>query len=207
MNVNIDAMELVAANGRVNFITKNEDGSTNQFSHFGKIKGEAKWAKVLEPDQYDNYAVDIYGDFSHVVEEAQAIAEKTKELVEAAGKKVNGVADVTKENAEGGQYVQFKRKGSKGDGSPNTPPKIYNAQGSLVENWSKLIGNGSKIGVAYYLAPYYMASTKMVGVSLKFYAVQVIDLVEYSGGGGGGSPFDNETDEDVPFDSDGDSEY
>jgi hypothetical protein len=207
MNVNIDAMELVAGKGRVNFISKNDDGSTNQFSHFGKIKGEAKWAKVLEPDQYDNFAVDIYGDYSHVVEEAEAIAEKARELVEAAGKQVNGVADVTKENAEGGQYVQFKRKGSKADGSPNTPPKIYNASGALVENWSKLIGNGSKVGVAYYLAPYYMASTKMVGVSLKFYAVQVIDLVEYSGGGGNSSPFDNESGEPVPFDDTGDSEY
>lgn len=208
MNVNIDAMELSAGNGRVNFITKNDNGTTNQFSHFGKIKGAAKWAKVLEPDQYDNYAVDIYGDFSHVVEEAEAIAEKAKELVEAAGKKVNGIASIAKENAEGGEYIQFKRKGSKADGSPNTPPKIYNAAGSLVEGWNKLIGNDSKVGVAYYLAPYYMASTKMVGVSLKFYALQVIDLVEYSGGGGNNtSPFDNESGEDVPFDSDGDSEY
>lgn len=207
MNTNTNAMELVAANGRVNFITKNDDGSTNQFSHFGKIKGTAKWCKILEPDQYDNYAVDIYGDLSHVVEEAQAIAEKAKELVEAAGKKVNGVADVTKENAEGQEYLQFKRKGSKADGSPNTPPKIYNASGSHVEGWNKLVGNGSTVGVAYYLAPYYMASTKMVGVSIKFYALQVIDLVEYSGGGGNSSPFDNESGEDVPFSDDGDSEY
>lgn len=207
MNVNIDAMELVAGKGRVSFISKNDDGSTNQFSHFGRIKGEAKWCKVLEPDQYDNYAVDIYGDFSHVQEEAEAIGAKAAELVEASGKTVNGIASPTKENNDGVEYVQFKRKGSKADGTPNTPPKIYNAQGSLVENWSKLIGNGSKLGVAYYLAPYYMASTKMVGVSLKFYAVQVIDLVEYSGGGGNNSPFDNESGDDVPFDTDEDSEY
>lgn len=207
MNVNIDGMELVSGNGRVSFISKNDDGSTNQFSHFGRIKGTGKWCKVLEPDQYDNYAVDIYGDLSHVEEEANAILEKTRELVEASGKKVAGLADVLKENKEGGEYIQFKRKGSKGDGSPNTPPKIYNAAGSLVENWDKLIGNGSKLGVAYFLSPYYMASTKMVGVSLKFYAVQVIDLVEYSGGGGNSSPFDNESGESVPFDTDGDSEY
>lgn len=207
MNVNIDGMELVAGKGRVNFISKNDDGSTNQFTHFGKIKGEAKWAKIIEPDQYDNYAVDIYGDYSHVVEEAEAMAEKARELVEASGKKVNGVADVVKENAEGGTYVQFKRKGSKADGSPNTPPKVYNAAGSHVEGWDKLVGNGSKVGVAYYLAPYYMASTKMVGVSMKFYAIQIIELNEYSGGGGNNSPFDNESGEDVPFDTDGDNEY
>jgi len=192
---------------RINFITKNDDGTTNQFTHFGRVKGEAKWAKILEPDQYDNFAVDIYGDFSHVVEEAQEIAAKAKELVEAAGKKVNGVADPTKENKEGVEYVQFKRKGSKADGSPNTPPKVYNASGTLVEGWDKLIGNGSKVGVAYMLSPYYMASTKMVGVSMKFYAVQVIDLVEYAGGGGSNSPFDNESGETVPFDTDSDEEY
>ena len=207
MNVNIDGMELLAGKGRVSFISKNEDGSTNQFSHFGRIKGEAKWCKVLEPDQYDNYAVDIYGDITHVVEEAQAIAEKAKELVEASGKKVAGVANIIKENNEGGEYIQFKRKGTKADSTPNTPPKIYNASGSHVEGWDKLVGNGSKVGVAYHLAPYYMASTKMVGVSLKFYAVQVIDLVEYSGGGGNNSPFENESGETVPFDTDGDSEY
>jgi hypothetical protein len=207
MNVNIDAMELMAGKGRVSFISKNDDGSTNQFSHFGTLKGEAKWAKVLEPDQYDNYAVDIYGDFSHVQEEAEAIAAKAAELVEAAGKKVQGIADVVKENNEGVEYVQFKRKGSKADGSPNTPPKIYNASGAHIEGWDKLIGNGSKVGVAYYLAPYYMASTKMVGVSLKFYALQVIDLVAYSGGGGGSSPFGNESGEDVPFDTEEEAEY
>ena len=199
MNLNIDAMELVAGKGRVSFVSKNEDGTTNQFSHFGKIKGTAKWCKVLEPDQYDNYAVDMYGDVSHIQAEAEAIAEKAKELVEASGKKVAGIADAIKTDNEGTNFVQFKRKGSKKDGSPNTPPKIYNAQGSHVEGWSKLIGNGSKVSVAYYLAPYYMASTKMVGVSLKFYAIQVIDLVEYKAGSGGGSPFDNESDEDAPF--------
>lgn len=207
MNVNIDTMELVAANGRINFIVKKDDGSTDRFSHFGKVKGEAKWCKVLEPDQYDNYAVDIYSNFGHVIEEAQAIAEKAKELVEAAGKKVNGVADIAKENNEGVEYVQFKRKGSKADGTPNTPPKIYNAAGSHVEGWNKLVGNGSTVGVAYIISPYYMASTKMVGASLQFYALQVIDLVEYSGGGGNSSPFDNESGEDVPFSTDGDDEY
>lgn len=207
MNVNIDAMELVAGKGRVSFVSKNEDGSTNQFSHFGKIKGVAKWCKVLEPDQYDNYAVDIYGDISHIQAEAKAIAEKAKELVEASGKKVAGIAESVKEDNEGVQYVQFKRKGSKQDGTPNAKPKIYNAQGLHVEDWDKLIGNGSKLGVAYYLAPYYMASTKMVGVSLKFYAIQIIDLVAYKSGGGGASPFDNESDEEMVFEGAEDSEY
>jgi hypothetical protein len=201
MNAEVQNMELKAAKGRVNFVVKADDGTENNFTHFGRIKGEGKWCKVLEPDQYDNYAVDVYGDLGHITEECEAIIAKTKELVEAAGKKVNGTADFIKTDNDGGEYVQFKRKGTKFDGSANTRPKIYNAQGSLVEGWDKLIGNGSKVAVAYQINPYYMASTKMVGVSLKFYAIQVIELVEYAGGGGG-SPFDNESGEDVPFDTD-----
>lgn len=205
MNTTVDTMELVAGKGRINFVTKNEDGTTNNFTHFGTIKGEGKWCKVLEPDQFDNYAVDIYGDVEHIKAEAEEINNKTKELVEAAGKKVNGIADFGKENDEGVEYIQFKRKGSKADGTPNTPPKVYDAQGKLQEEWDTLIGNGSKIGVAYMLSPYYMPSTKMVGVSCRFYAIQIIDLVEYKSGGGG-SPFGAEetadettTTEDMPF--------
>lgn len=205
MNKTVNEMELVAGKGRVNFVTKNEDGTTDHFTHFGTVKGEGKWCKVLEPDQYDNYAVDIYGDLSHVVEEAEAIRAKAKELVETSGKKVNGEADILKTNDEGVTYMQFKRKGSKVDGTPNTPPKIYDAQGKHDTEWNKLIGNGSKVGVAYMLSPYYMASTKMVGVSLKFYGLQVIELKEYQSGGGS-SPFANESGEDLPFDMD-DAEY
>ena len=200
-NVSVENMELKAGKGRVSFVVKDEGGNENNFSHFGTIKGEGKWCKVLEPDQYDNYAVDVYGDLTHVVQEAEGIIEKAKELLEAGGKKVNGTADIIKEDNEGNEYLQFKRKGSKADGEPNTPPKIYDKHGALVEGWDKLVGNGSKVGVAYMLSPYYMASTKMVGVSIKFYAIQVIELVEYKSGGGS-NPFGNESDEDAPFDTD-----
>ena len=203
-NIDVKDIELVSSNGRINFVTKKEDGTTANFTHFGTIKGTGKWCKVLEPDQYDNYAVDVYphgNTLNHFEEEATTIINKVKALVEASGKKVNGVQDIIKTDTDGVDFVQFKRKGTKGDGSQNTPPKVYNEHGLLVEDWSKLIGNGSKVGVAYLLTPYYMASSKMVGVSLKFYAVQVIDLVEYSGGGGNSSPFGNESDEETPFDS------
>lgn len=205
MNVDVSKMELVAGKGRVSFVTKKEDGTTDLFSHFGRITGKAKWCKVLEPDQYDNYAVDIFTDLTHIKEEIETIAQKTKELTEAAGKKVNGIQDYIKETNDGEEYVQFKRKGTKGDGTANTPPKIYDVQGRQVEGWDKLIGNGSQLGVAYMLSPYYMASTKMVGVSIKFYAVQVIKLEEYTGSTNN-SPFANESGEEAPFDTE-ESEY
>jgi hypothetical protein len=53
-----------------------------------------------------------------------------------------------------------------------------------------LIGNGSRVKVAFEPFPYIMQSTKKVGVSLRLKAVQVIDLVEY--GNSAASVFDEE---------------
>jgi hypothetical protein len=53
-----------------------------------------------------------------------------------------------------------------------------------------LIGNGSRVKVAFEPIPYVMASTKKAGVSLRLKAVQVIDLVEY--GNSAASVFDEE---------------
>ena len=82
---------------------------------------------------------------------------------------------------------------------------MYDAGGNKVVDWDKLVGNGSVVKVKYRVAPYYMSSTKMVGISYSFYAVQVINLVEFSQGdsgfggeSGGGS--------DAPFDTDAPSE-
>jgi hypothetical protein len=75
---------------------------------------------------------------------------------------------------------------------------MYDAGGNLVTDWDKLVGNGSKVKIKYRVAPYYMSSTKMVGLSFKFYAVQVINLVEFKQGDKG---FGDETDE-APFATD-----
>ena len=53
-----------------------------------------------------------------------------------------------------------------------------------------LVGNGSKVKVAFEPIPYVMPSTKKAGVSLRLKAVQVIDLVEY--GNSATSVFDEE---------------
>lgn len=45
-----------------------------------------------------------------------------------------------------------------------------------------LVGNGSEIRVVSYANPYFMASTKTVGVSHIWSKMQIIDLVEFSGG-------------------------
>ncbi len=58
-------------------------------------------------------------------------------------------------------------------------PAIFDAKGKPMQEAK--IGGGSKVKVAYELIPYYTASAG-AGVSLRLKAVQVIDLVEFSGG-------------------------
>lgn len=77
-------------------------------------------------------------------------------------------------------------------------PLVVDAKGSpivkldsdgKVLNGDFKIGNGSLVRCHYVPLPYYMASTKTVGVSLQIKAVQVIKLVEF---GGSGYDFDEE---------------
>ena len=58
-----------------------------------------------------------------------------------------------------------------------------------VLNGDFKIGNNSVVRCHYVPMPYYMASTRTVGVSLQLKAVQVINLVEF---GGSGFDFDEE---------------
>lgn len=166
---------------------------------FGFVKGTSKWAKVLEPGQFGSYTIDVYGeDIEALVADMEALRDAAAEEVEAAGKKF-ALADVFKEDEEGNKFIQFKLSPENYKGEAQAP-KIFDKHGNEDSEWDKLIGNGSVVKVKYMAKPYYMNSTKMVGVSYKFYAVQVIKLEEYSGGGESG--FGDETGDDTPFDSD-----
>ena len=68
------------------------------------------------------------------------------------------------------------------------------------------VGNGSTIRCSGFAFPYYMASSKEVGISIKWNALQIIDLKSSSGGGA--DAFDEEdgfeqalaaTEEAIPF--------
>ena len=147
---------------------------------FGYVKGTAKWAKVLEVGQFGSYSVDLYGEYLDEIKDIAGQLQRDAEIVvKEAGKKYQ-LADLVKENDDGEEYVQFKLPENKYDGTPNKIT-IYDAFGNKQDDWDKLIGNGSTVKIKYMMKPYYMNSTKMVGVSYKFYAVQVIDLKEYQG--------------------------
>ena len=167
---------------------------------FGYVKGTAKWAKVLEAGQFGSFTIDMYGpDVEEMFTEMEALRDSGAKEVDEAGKKYQ-VVDVFKENEETGQkYIQFKLPEMGYDDKVNKV-KIFDVSGTEVtDTWDKLIGNGSTVKVKYMAKPYYMASTKNVGISYKFYAVQIIKLEEYSGGGESG--FGDETSGDGPIDA------
>jgi len=168
---------------------------------FGYIKGEAKWAELLAPGLYGTYGIKLYGDeVVEMKEELEAMRDSANDEVIELGKKANK-ADVLKQDDDGNYFLGFKLKETKFDGTPNKVT-MYDAGGNKVDDWDKLVGNGSVVKVKYRVAPYYMSSTKMVGISYSFYAVQVINLVEFSqgdsgfgdeSGGGSDAPFDTDT--------------
>ena len=78
--------------------------------------------------------------------------------------------------------VSLKRKAVKADGSPMDPVRVVGADKMPMENRGS-IGNGSKGNVIVWQAPY--STMGRSGIANSLTAVQVVDLVEYSGSNGG----------------------
>ena len=178
--------------GRITFTEEASQGA------FGYVKGTCKWAELLTVGQFGTYGIKMYGDeVAELKTELEAMQDSAFNEVIELGKKATK-ADLYKVDEEGNEFLAFKLKELKFDGTPNKIA-FYDAGGNQVNDWDKLVGNGSTVKIKYRIAPYYMASTKMVGISYNFYAVQVIDLKEF--GGKGDSGFGDETDGSAPFDT------
>ena len=173
------------------------------------LEGSAQWAKVLEPDTKWN----PLGDYSIYLQMSQAnsaeMCERLEQIVQEEFSKaikekpplkntlttqavVNTVYD--KDTGDDTGKVEFKfklkAKGQRKDGSYyEQQPAVIDAKKQPLPK-DMLIGNGSRVKVAFEPIPYIMQSTKKVGVSLRLKAVQVIDLVEY--GNSATSVFDEE---------------
>ncbi len=184
--------------GRITFTEAASEGV------FGYLKGTCKWAELLTVGMYGTYGIKMYGDgVAELETELKAMQDSAFDEVIALGKKATK-ADLYKEEDDGTQYLGFKLKENKYDGTPNKI-SFFDAGGTQVDDWDKLVGNGSTVKIKYRIAPYYMASTKMVGISYSFYAVQVINLKEFSGAGGD-SGFGDESGDTISGDTTGDGE-
>lgn len=159
------------------------------------LEGTVKWANIIEPNQFGQFSINLYPEQSELdkyVERLEAIRGSAAEEVEAAGKKINGLADVVKEDDEGEQFIQAKLP-LEGYEGKNNKIDVYDIKGELIQDFDKLVGNGSKIKAKLYVKPYYMNSNKMVGISTKFYAIQLVDLIEY----GAKDSFSNLSNDDI----------
>lgn len=128
------------------------------------IRGKAKWAKVLGApvwgyeNTFKEWTVDVYID--------EATSEKLKN---------EGLKDVIKNKGDG-DYIVFRRKELKQDGSPNKPIRVVDAKGNTW-NQDVRIGNGSTVNVNFAPNEY-----KKGKFSVNILALQVWDHVPYNGG-------------------------
>jgi len=160
------------------------------------LKGKAKWCKVFEPDtrfnedgEYSTQVVLTEEEAAQVCEQLEALIDaeyaktvKEKPALKASLSKRPPVDKEVDENGDPTGNVVFKAKlkatiRSKAGQTYKQKVNVVDAKRQPM-NGTQLIGNGSTIKVALEPVPYYMASTKQVGVSLRCKAVQVIDLVE-----------------------------
>ena len=161
---------------------------------FVSPKGTASYPHLTNPDTKFNpdgeYKVSLIvagDDASKVV---NFLTEKHKAAV-AQVKKENARKRVKEgdlpiiENDDGTVTFKFKMKAKvipkKGDPFEQKPA-LFDAKGKPLTGETK-VGGGSTIKVCYEVVPYYTAIAG-VGISLRLKAVQVIELKEYSGGGG-----------------------
>lgn len=174
-------------------------------------KGTAKWCKVTEPD----YTYDDGGELStqlvcdpedpsvqafiEKLEELRDIAlAETKENLGAKGKNYKGIDVFTEEMDEdeeptGNIIFKFKMKNVDGRAEKRWDHSITvvdAARQRIKDGDVPLVGNGSVIRCVGYANPYSNPKDKIVGISIIWSKMQLIDLVEYSGGGG--DDFDDE---------------
>lgn len=138
--------------------------------------GEYKCKLEISADQ----AQDIV---TFLDEQHEAAVVKAKKDPKNAGKKIkegNQPYEVNEETGKVTVSFKLKAKVTPKVGEPfEQRPAIFDAKGKPMQEAK--IGGGSKMKIAYEAVPYYTAIAG-AGVSLRLKAVQVIDLVEFSGG-------------------------
>ena len=173
------------------------------------LEGTALWAKVFEPDTKFNPLGDFSINLQMPVADAAVMSEKLESIVQAEFKEAIEKDPRLKNTLSTQEVCQPVYDRDTGDDTGNVEFKFklkakvqkrdgtyYEQQPAVLDSKKvpigkdTLIGNGSKVKVAFEPIPYVMSSTKKVGVSLRMKAVQVIDLVEY--GNSATSVFDEE---------------
>lgn len=166
------------------------------------VKGTGQWNNFIKADDYDKWSTNFYGEEVEELEtELQAYLDEAVKFAKAEGKEVKNIADLYK-TYEGKKYIQFKKKKYDED---TEAPKYYDIHGNeVVDKNRKEVGGGSTLKLRVMVKPYFMASTKTVGLTYGLLAVQVLENKEYIGASG----FEDESGEEAaPFDTAVGSDY
>jgi len=161
-------------------------------------KGICQWAKIFRPDpKYDDYSIDqilskedgepiadlireaiqTFPGFKKILADAKA-----KDNPHPKGGPVKGLALPPFIELEDGSYkFSFKEKSEGGPKDGEKFPIHIDVFDAKKNPWPKniLIGNGSTVRISYYLWTWNHAAQGGIGVSLRFRAVQVVNLVPY----------------------------
>ena len=187
-----------------------------QYETFTSPKGTAVWPHLNAPDtQYKDegeYHVKLALDpakdpkVQPFLDELQArfdtyVDEVKAEVGAAKAKKLKFnepfTAELDDEGEETGKVlVKFKMKAQykAKDGTTKTnKPRFFDARGNPVAN-PATIGNGSILRISYGIAGY--STPQGTGISLYLNAVQIVELVEYTGTGGSAQSYGFEAEED-----------
>lgn len=128
------------------------------------ISGTAYWASIQSP----NTKFDANGVWTINVSLDAAGLKKAEEL---------GIDGLIKNRGDDqGDYLQFKRKVKRNDGTENNPPKVLDSGKKVIPS-DILVGNGSKVNVKFNTYEWKFGGR--TGTGLDLIAVQVTDLVEF----------------------------
>ena len=136
---------------------------------------------MLFGDKDNEHLKFILKDLANILEEYYQGIITDPKYAKAASKIQK--ADIYEEDTDGNIVMKFKQKAIlksiKGTHEVKIP--LFDSKGKPLSNIK--LGGGSKIKLCFSVAPYYVPSTRMCGLSLRPVAVQVIELKEWAEGG------------------------
>jgi len=168
---------------------------------FTTPKGKALWCGNIEPQRKFNEKGDLMTnlvldpnepevkEFIKTLEDLRdtAFEETTNNLGLVKGKQVKkrdvAQPDIDQNGNDTGMIVikmKLKDVDEKKELGRQYQIDTFDAKKNKLENPPR-VGNGSTIRCAGYANPYYMASTKEVGISLIWQKLQIIELIEIGG--------------------------
>jgi|TARA_R110000803_G_scaffold119915_1_gene188151 hypothetical protein len=149
------------------------------------ITGKCHYASITEPNT----------KFEPVWSIQVEVDDNNRSVIESAG------LTITNKGDDRGEFVTIKRKVERKDGTQRQGPLVKDSQNN---NWDgKLIANGSVVNVK--AVPFEWSYAGKSGVSADLAAVQIVDFIEYAGGGGDdfavvpGGYVTKNVEEDIPF--------